>query len=69
MAILVHFKRNKDPFVYVENSELDTLIAHQAITAFKRESGWVVIGNDPTRRLYVGYHDYKGPERRASLKK
>lgn len=67
MAILVQFKSYK--FGSVENGELDTLIAKEGIFAFKRESGWVKIGNDdPIRRLGVN-QAYKGPERRAPLSK
>jgi hypothetical protein len=66
MAILVHFKGNN--FGYVENCELDTLIEIDAIYAFKRASGWVQIGKDPIRTKDVK-QPYKGPERRASLKK
>jgi hypothetical protein len=47
MSILVHFKNNK--FEYVENSELDTLIANDAIYAFKIATGWVRVGRDSSQ--------------------
>ncbi len=67
MSILVHFK-NSNVFDYIENRELDTLIAKKAIYAFVRASGWVNIARDPIRRTGVR-KDYKGPERRAGLMK
>ena len=63
MAILVHFKTSN--FGYVENSELDTLIANNALYAFKRASGWVQLGKDLIRGTDVE-QSYKGPERRES---
>jgi hypothetical protein len=39
MAILVHFKNND--FGYVEKSELENLIADNAIYSYKTETGWV----------------------------
>ncbi len=66
-VIWVHFKTNAfDTFGYVKNSsELDALIEKNAIYAFKRKSGWVIIGKDQIRRIGVKL-DYKGPERRES---
>ena len=47
MAILVHFKNNN--FGYVEDAELDALIARDAIYAFKIASGWVQVHKDSSQ--------------------
>ncbi len=46
---------------------LDTLLDDGKIKAFRRSTGWVVIGRDPIRR--GGSKDYNGPERRITSQK
>jgi hypothetical protein len=46
----------------VDNNQLDELIESGAIIAFRRSSGLVLIGMDPTRKMTSSYH---GPERRS----
>ncbi|HLO26887.1 MAG TPA: hypothetical protein VK187_12300 [Geobacteraceae bacterium] len=65
MAILVHFKGNK--FDYVEDSDLETLIANKAIFAFKHESGWIKIDQYPISRTGVLQHDFEGQERESNI--
>ncbi len=48
----------------VEDYLLDSLIASEKIIAFRRSSGWVVVGKDPTRREHILY---RGAERRKVI--
>lgn len=50
-------------FDMVKPSLLEQLLKQEAITSFKRSSGWVVVGRDPTRGL--GDPGYNGVERRV----
>lgn len=46
----------------VDASCLEQLIRNGTITAFKRSSGWVRIGQDPVRQSK--YSTFSGPDRR-----
>lgn len=49
----------------VQSMLLDTLILSGAITRFKRNSGWVIIGQDPIRKQ--GKKSTVSDERRSDL--
>jgi hypothetical protein len=61
MRIQVLF-RGDEGFQYVPDCLLGRLISKGKIQAFRRSSGWVVIGLDAVRGQYNGL--YTGPERR-----
>lgn len=49
-------------FDMVKPAMLDNLINRQAVTSFKRTTGWAVVGRDPIRSSSRG--NYRGMERR-----
>jgi hypothetical protein len=49
-------------FDMVKPNMLDNLLSQQAVTSFKRDAGWVVVGRDPIRSS--GRASYRGTERR-----
>lgn len=51
-------------FDMVKPSLLEKLLKEEAITSFKRASGWAVVGRDPIRGEVKA--DYKGIERRVT---
>ena len=51
-----------DQLVKVNVRDLQQLIDEGKISAFRRASGWVKVGCEPTRGC--GGRDYPGPERR-----
>jgi hypothetical protein len=51
-------------FDMVKPELLDSLIKEQAVTSFKRASGWAVVGRDPIRNS--GIANYGGAERRIA---
>ena len=51
-------------FDMVKPSLLEQLIKEEAVTSFKRSSGWAVVGRDPIRN--GDKTDYKGTERRVA---
>lgn len=61
MLIPVVYKNEK--LGMVSPSRLDDLIASDKIIAFRRSSGWAILGEDPIRSNNTNI-DYKGPERR-----
>ena len=51
-------------FDMVKPSLLEKLIREEAVTSFKRASGWAVVGRDPVRS--GDKNDYSGAERRVA---
>lgn len=51
-------------FDMVKPTMLDNLLNRQAVTSFKRTTGWAVVGRDPIRSSSRG--NYRGMERRLS---
>ena len=51
-------------FDMVKPSLLEKLLKEEAVTSFKRSSGWAVVGRDPIRSEYK--IDYSGAERRVT---
>ena len=51
-------------FDMVKPSLLEKLIREEAVTSFKRSSGWAVVGRDPVRSGDTT--DYDGTERRLA---
>ena len=51
-------------FDMVKPGLLEQLLRQEAITSFKRSSGWVVVGRDPLRG--TGDASYNGVERRLT---
>jgi len=51
-------------FDMIKPELLENLIKEQAVTSFKRASGWAVVGRDPIRNS--GKADYGGAERRVA---
>lgn len=51
-------------FDMVKPSLLEKLIKEEAVTSFKRSSGWAVVGRDPIRSN--DKTDYSGAERRVA---
>ena len=51
-------------FDMVKPSLLEKLIKEEAVTSFKRSSGWAVVGRDPIRS--EDNIDYGGAERRVA---
>ncbi|MEN8728961.1 MAG: GSU3473 family protein [Desulfuromonadales bacterium] len=51
-------------FDMVKPSLLEKLLKEEAITSFKRSSGWAVVGRDPIRS--EDKIDYGGAERRVA---
>ena len=51
-------------FDMVKPNLLEKLIKEEAVTSFKRSSGWAVVGRDPIRS--DGKIDYKSAERRGA---
>lgn len=59
------------PVMYKDGSKhlvtarfLDQLLSSNQILAFRRSSGWVVVGRDPTREN-GNREGYSGPEKRS----
>lgn len=65
MLINVIYQNGK--YGSVEDSELDELIAKRKIKKFLRSTGWCTLGVDAIRK--ESRIDYKGQERRQSVKK
>lgn len=51
-------------FDMVKPTMLDNLLDRQAVTSFKRSSGWAVVGRDPIRSS--GPSHYHGSDRRVA---
>ena len=51
-------------FDMVKPNMLEKLIKEEAVTSFKRSSGWAVVGRDPIRNS--GQANYGGAERRVA---
>ncbi len=51
----------------VSSLELDRLLEDGSLRAFRRMSGWVIVGQDPVRGK--GGSSYGGQERRSQLKR
>jgi len=51
-------------FDMVKPTMLDNLLDRQAVTSFKRSSGWAVVGRDPIRSS--GQSHYQGSDRRVA---
>jgi len=51
-------------FDMVKPSLLEKLLKEEAVTSFKRSSGWAVVGRDPIRS--EDKTDYGGAERRVA---
>jgi len=51
-------------FDIVKTNTLDNLLDQQAVTSFKRSTGWAVVGRDQIRSS--GRANYRGTERRLS---
>lgn len=51
-------------FDMVKPAMLDNLLDRQAVTSFKRSSGWAVVGRDPIRSS--GQSNYRGSDRRMA---
>ncbi len=51
-------------FDMVKPNMLDNLLDRQAVTSFKRGTGWAVVGRDQIRKSGLG--NYRGTERRLS---
>jgi hypothetical protein len=47
MLIQVNYPDNR--YDYIKENTLDTLIEAKKISRFRRSSGWVTVGVDPTR--------------------
>jgi len=58
--VLIPVIYEDDSYDMVEDYLLNELIVTKKIKAFKRQSGWVRIGQDRVRKI-----DYTGPERRG----
>lgn len=58
---------NYDQVVKINVRDLQQLIDGGKISAFRRASGWVKIGDEPTRGC--GGKEYPGPERREFRQK
>lgn len=51
-------------FDMVKPNMLDDLLGQQAVTSFKRSSGWAVVGRDPVRGR--SRSAFEGSERRSA---
>ncbi len=60
MMIRVMYSDGK--FDMVKPKMLDNLLDRQAVTSFKRTTGWAVVGRDQIRNS--GHGSYRGTERR-----
>ncbi len=52
---------------FFEHRELERLLELRQIARFRRSTGWVVVGKDPTREdnsFLLTYASYNGTERR-----
>ncbi len=61
--MLVNVLYNDKKIGLVLAERIDTLVNENRIIAFRRSSGWVIVGQDPMRRENTG-NDFPGPERR-----
>jgi hypothetical protein len=62
--MLIRVMYNDGRFDMVKPNVLKNLIDQQAVSSFKRDSGWAVIGRDAIRSS--GRSPYTGSERRLS---
>ena len=62
--MLIRVMYDDGRFDMVKPDMLDALIHQQAVTSFKRNSGWAVVGRDPIRTKSRG--KYGGEERRLT---
>jgi hypothetical protein len=60
--MMIRVMYSDDRFDMVKPSMLDNLLDQQAVTSFKRTSGWAVVGRDQIRSS--GRSSYRGTERR-----
>ena len=60
--MLIRVMYSDGRFDMVKPNILDNLLSKQAVTSFKRESGWAVVGRDAIRS--AGQSSYRGIERR-----
>lgn len=60
--MLIRVMYSDGRFDMVKPNMLDDLITKQAVTSFKRASGWAVVGRDSIRSS--SRPDYRGKERR-----
>ncbi|MEI8355966.1 MAG: hypothetical protein WCG31_07765 [Deltaproteobacteria bacterium] len=65
MGIKVIYKNNKRG--EIENYILDDLIRNEKIKAFYRSTGWVVIGQDPIRQMWLKSISGSNDRRRRQL--
>ncbi|MCK4507413.1 MAG: hypothetical protein KAU27_02660 [Desulfuromonadales bacterium] len=63
MMIRVMYSDGK--FDMVKPTMLDNLLDRQAVTSFKRNTGWAVVGRDQIRSS--GRGNYRGTERRLAI--
>ncbi len=62
-GIPVLFNNNK--YKLVSCNELDQLLATGRVKAFRRSTGWALIGHDPLRGKGGKFGKFGGPERRT----
>jgi hypothetical protein len=63
--MLIQVSYTDDRYDYVKDFMLETLIESGAISRFRRNSGWVMIGVDPIRQRRQDNTGYRGVDRRA----
>ena len=61
--MLIHVLYDDDKYDYVKGFQLDRLLEMKKVQRFKRSSGWVTVGVDPTR--WRRSPNYQGTERRG----
>ena len=61
-AMMIRVMYSDGRFDMVKPNTLDNLISQQAVTSFKRDSGWAVVGRDKIRSSSRG--SYHGKDRR-----
>jgi hypothetical protein len=49
ITMLMRIMRNGNQYDYVKNTMLERLIKADGLLKFKRRTGWVTVGTDPTR--------------------
>ena len=55
---------NNNHYKLVSGNELDQLLPTGRVKAFRRSTGWALIGHDPLRGKGGKFGKFKGPERR-----
>jgi len=55
---------NDNHYKLVSGNELDQLLTTGRVKAFRRSTGWALIGHDPLRGKGGKFGKFKGPERR-----